>query len=102
MQQQRRGEPVGLASAHADHVDERTGLFGTCRHDAARPVVLEAAGNEALAVGEQSRGERVARKALHAAPVEAKAHRPIGVGQQTAGDTAGSAHQRVSPGGGDN
>ena len=50
----------------------------------------------------QRRGERVARKALHAAPVEAKADRPIGVGQQTAGDTPGTARQRVSPGGGDN
>jgi len=80
------GEAVRLAPVGTDHVDERTGLFGTCGHDAARPVVLEAACNEALAVGEQSRGERVALEAGHPAPVEAKAHRPIGVGQQTAGD----------------
>ena len=50
--------------------DERVRLLDAGREDAARPVVLEAAADEAHAVGEQRRGERVARHGRPASAVE--------------------------------
>jgi hypothetical protein len=85
---------VRLAAAGGDHIDQCARLFRAGRHDAARPVVLEAAADQPPAVGQQRRRQRVARQALHQLPVEAKAERARSVGEQTLGDTSRSLHQR--------
>ena len=98
VQGQRSRQLVRLASARADHIDERAGLLGPCGHDAAGPVVLEAAADQPHAVGEKRRGERVARERFQISRVESKAQRAGRVGERPRGDAAGTRHQRPRSG----
>ena len=53
---------VRLAPRAGAQFDQRVRLFRACREDAARAVILERAADQLHAVGEQRRGERVARR----------------------------------------
>ena len=53
--------------------DQRVRLLGAGRQDAARPVILERAADEMHAIGEQRRGQRVARHAGIRLAVEGEA-----------------------------
>ena len=98
-QYQRGGGRVGLAAGRAQDLDQRRGLLRARRHDAARPVVLEAAPDQPDAVRKQRRGEGVAVLTLEKATVEAKADGPVGVGQEAARDAGGACHPCAPSGG---
>ena len=66
----RRAQVRRVARRVAPHADERTGLFGACRQNAARPVIFEGAAEEVHAVCEQRGGERVACKPVEHLAVE--------------------------------
>ncbi|MCY1223425.1 hypothetical protein D9M72_355500 [compost metagenome] len=67
--------------------DERVRLRGPGADDAARPMVLEAAADEQLVVGKQSRGQRIARKAAQWTAVEGEAQRFAAIDQTAGGET---------------
>lgn len=54
------------------------------RHDAARTVILEAAPDQHLVVGEKRRGQRVAREAAHPLAVEGEVDGAAAVDQPSA------------------
>ena len=56
----RGGAGVGFLCRALAQLDKGVGLFGSCRKDAARAMIFEATPDEAVAVCEQGRGERVA------------------------------------------
>ncbi len=68
----RRGARVGLAPGAGAQLDEGVGLLRAGRHDAARPVIFERAADQAHAVRDQRRGQRVAGEADIAFAVEVK------------------------------
>ena len=71
-----RGADIGrLARRIALDRDQRVGLLGTCRQDAARAVILERTADEMHAIGKQRRGQRVTGKAGIGLAVEAEAGR---------------------------
>ena len=87
------GERVRLQTRASAELDQGVGLVGAGGDDAARPVVLEAATQQAHAVREQRRGERVAGMALQGAAVEAKGQRLRAVDQAALPQAHGlSAH----------
>ena len=56
-------------------LDERVGLLGAGRQNAARPVILERAADQVDAVGQQRRGQRIALQADIGLVVEGEARR---------------------------
>ena len=76
---------VRLAPRALAQFDQRVRLVGTGGHDPARPVVFEAAADQAHAIGQQGRGERIARMAGELTPVEAEADGFAAVDQAAAG-----------------
>ncbi len=91
-----RGARVGLGARAARELHQRVGLVGARGGDAARPVVLEAAGDEMHAVGEQRRGERVARAALVADAVELERERRRAVDEAAFRQAERLRHARAS------
>jgi hypothetical protein len=77
----RRGARIGLAPSAVAHFHQRARLLRASRHDAARAVVLERAGNQLDAVGHEGRGQRVAGIAGHRLAVESEAERLLAVDQ---------------------
>ena len=69
----------GSRRAPVAHLDQRVRLFRTGAEDAARPVIFERAADQPHAIGQQRRGQRVARVPGIAAAVEGEieAARPI-------------------------
>ena len=51
---------IGLAPRAGPQLDQRIRLFGAGAEDAARPVIFERAADQALAIGKQRRGKRIA------------------------------------------
>ena len=70
-----RRQPVG-ACLLASQLHQRGRLLDPGTHDAARAMVLETARGQPHPVGQQGRGQRVARIALVAASVEGEGHWP--------------------------
>ena len=77
-QRHRRRQRVRLLD-RAEHMHEGVRFFWPGRHDAARPVQLEAAADHVDAIGEQRRSQRVARVAMEASAIEAEAEPPRAV-----------------------
>ncbi len=73
------GPAVGFAMGTGFELDEGRRLLCAGREDAARAVVFEAARDEAHAVGEQCRGQRIAGMALIATPVKPEVEEPAAV-----------------------
>lgn len=80
----RGGALVRLRPAAGAELDQRVRLFGARRHDAARTVILEAAPDQHLVVGEKRRGQRVAREAAHPLAVEGEVDGAAAVDQPSA------------------
>jgi hypothetical protein len=78
---------------------DRVGLFHAAGDDAARAVVLPAAREERDPVGEQRRGERVARMALVRLAVEGEAQCAGAIDAPALREAKGLAHRPSSPGG---
>ena len=94
------GADVGLGPRPGAQLDECVGLLHPAPEDAARPVVLEAAGEKADPAREQRRGQGVARVTLEAAPVEGEAEGPRPVDAAAFRVAVGLAgHLRPSSGG---
>ncbi len=92
-----RFEPVALADR-----DQRVGFLDARAEDAARPMELEAAADEAFAVREQRRGDRVALESAHRPAVPAPLHRSCAIDQTAAAETECAAriaggHQWATP-----
>src|SRR5690606_12098415 len=87
-----RGTGVGLAPGAGPELDQGIRLFRSRREEAARPVILEGAAEQALAVGEQRRRQRVAGMALEAPAVETEGQGPAAVDLAAGGKTEGLAH----------
>ena len=85
------GARIGLAPRSRPHLDQRIRLLGAGAEDAARPVIFERAADQALAIGKQRRGERIARVAGIGLAVEGEieAARPID-------DAAGCEAERLA------
>jgi hypothetical protein len=75
MQLDLRGAQVRLVPSPLADADQRVGLLRAQPDKPARPMVLEAAAEQRLAVGEHRRGQRVAGKARHAPAVEGETQR---------------------------
>ena len=69
------GAQIRRRRAVARHVDDRVRLLGPRAPDSARAVILEAAADDADAVGEQRRGDAVAREAGVGLAVEGEGER---------------------------
>ncbi len=80
----RGGALVRFQPRRRAQVDQRVRLFGARGHDAARAVVFEAAPDQHLVIGQQGRGQRIARKAAHALAVEGEFRRGAAVDQAAA------------------
>ncbi len=78
------------------HGDERVGLVGAGRQDAARAVVFERPAEKMNAVGEQRRGERVALETLVGMSVEGEAERCRAVDPAAPGRAEIDAHGATS------
>src|SRR5262249_29726548 len=65
----------GVARRITVHTDERIRFLRSCGQHAAGPVILEGAAQQMHAVGEERGGERVARKAGIAHPIESEGER---------------------------
>ena len=71
----RGGALVGLEAGALAHVEERVGLFHAGGDDAAGAVVLERPPDQHLVIGQQRRGERVARDPTEVLAVEGEFQR---------------------------
>ena len=75
------GAGVRLAPRARAELDQRAGLLRAGREDAARAMIFERAADQAHAVGEQRRSERVAGMAGHLLAVEGEGERARAVDQ---------------------
>ena len=75
--QTHRGDGLIAALLVPEQLNKGTGFLGADAGDAARAVVLEAAGGEALAIGQQSRGQSVTLEAGKNLTVKGKFDRPF-------------------------
>ena len=64
---------VGFAAPFGSHSHQRVGLFNPGGHDAARAVVLETAGHQPDAIGQQGRGQGIAGAREQRLAIECKA-----------------------------
>ena len=81
---------IGFAPRAGPQLDQRIRLLGAGAEDPARPVIFERAANQALAIGEQRRGKRIAGIACIGLAVEGetKTARPVD-------DAAGGETERL-------
>ena len=99
----RGGALVRLELALDTKVHQRVGLFDTRGDNAAGAVVLERSAHQHLVVGQQRRGKRVTRIALHHLAIEGEPHGAVGVdqaatcGQSRAHDFTSSLGQASEP-----
>ena len=91
------GAQVGLGPPVPPEADQRVGLLGAGPQDAARAVVLEAAPHHPHSVGEQGRGDAVARVALAGPSVEGEAQGPASEDEPAAVLPERLAHAPPSP-----
>src|SRR3954470_22998061 len=90
------GAQVRLGAVAALKLDQRVWLFRTGGENAARTVILEAAGDQMDAVGEQGRGEGIAGIALERTAVEGEVDRAAPVDPATGrGAEFSLAHDRL-------
>jgi len=89
------GPRVGLHPGAVAQRHQRVRLLGARGHDAARAVVLEGPAHQHLAVGQERRGERVARVPGEALAVEGEGNRAAAVDAAAAGGQTG-AHRQPS------
>ena len=85
------GAQVGFVAGAVADADQRVHFLGTEAHHAARAVILEAAAEDALAIGQHRRGERVAGEAGQRLAVEGEVNllrRGRSGGRLPAGDRA--------------
>jgi hypothetical protein len=82
---------IGLVRRPAADADQCVHLLGAQADNAARPVIFEAASDEALAVGEKSGGKGVAGKALEPAAVEGEGERLPAIDQPADAGSLGQA-----------
>ena len=68
------GRHAGAHVRRAVDLHHAVGARAAAAQEAARAVVLEAAGEDALTLGEEGRGERVALEPAHARAVESEGH----------------------------
>ena len=66
------GTCVRFRTATRSYGHQRIGFGGTCSQNPARSVIFEAAANQLLSVGKQSRGKGIAGKSFELIAVEAK------------------------------
>jgi hypothetical protein len=86
---------VRLAPGAGADRDQGATFLRARRHDAARAVILEAAPQDALAVGHQGRGQGVARQSLHGAAIPGESQRPGAVDDAALAEPV-AAHSRAS------
>ena len=91
LQLDHRGARVGFRASAGAGCYQRIGFCRTRREDAARAVIFEAAADELDAVGEQRRGQRIARMAGERLSVESEVDR-AGAVDLSAGGEAMAAH----------
>jgi len=77
------GARVRLAPRASPELDQRIRFFGTSGENAARAVIFERAADQADAIGEKRRGERVALLAGERPAIETEA-KPVCAVDQTA------------------
>ena len=85
----RRGAEIGRAALGPPDLHERVGLLGAGRKDPARAVIFEGAADEVDAVGQERRGERVARMAREPLAVERKGQGAAAVDAPAGGEPEG-------------
>ena len=73
------GALVGFQPRALPQIEQRIGLFRTRAHDSPRAVILEAAPDQHLVIGQQRRGQRIAKVAAQALAVEGEVgcRRPV-------------------------
>jgi hypothetical protein len=86
------GAAVGFGEVAGLELNQRRGLLRSRREYSARPVVLEAARDEAHAIRQQCRSERVAGVALVLLSVEGEAQNPAAVDLAAARQAKGLGH----------
>ena len=82
-----RGAEIRRRAAGAGHVDDRVRLLGPGAPDAARPVIFEAAADDADAAGEQRRGDAVALEPDERLAVEGEGERLAAIDRAALGET---------------
>ena len=83
--QTHHGDRLVAALLVPEQLNKGTGFLGADAGDAARAVVLEAPGGEALAIGQQSRGQGVTLKAGKNPTVKGKLDRPFPANEAPSG-----------------
>ena len=84
-----RGAEVRRRAAGARHIDDRVRLLGPGAPDSARPVIFEAAADDADAAGEQRRGDAVALEPDERLAVEGEGERLAAVDRAAFGEAEG-------------
>ena len=89
---------VGLDPRAAAHGDQGTRLLGSGGEHTAGPMILEAAAEQSLFVGQQGRSQGVAGEAAQIAAIETEADTPAAVDLAAAGGQTVAAHHSAPTG----
>ena len=85
-----------MAPAVTAYGDQGVGFIDTGAHYPARPMIFEGSAGQMNAIGQQGRGQRIAREALQSPAVEREAQGPGAIDEST-GVGAKGVHGAVSP-----
>ena len=92
-----RGPGVRLAPRTRPQFDQRVRLLGPRRQDSARTMIFERTADQTHAVGEESRGERIALEARELLAVEAEADGLRPIDHSTLGEPVGLGAHVFAP-----